>query len=106
MTDRSMGDITNSKFGDNANFQGDNISQTKIEQTRELQTALDGLKKEIEEKIHDEDDKLDADEQYEKLIKYIDENKPTKVRRCLDTLQGILGPTASIITIGAQLVSM
>lgn len=99
---RKFGDISNSNFGPNSNFQGDGVTQTNIEQTTVLQTALDDLKVEIES-ISDEDNKDDASMYFEMLVKYIKESKPTRVEKCLTSLKGIVGTTASILTIASQL---
>ncbi len=101
MNDRSIGDIVNAKFGDNANLQGDDVKQINIESNHELDNALNNLIDEINEIKRDED-KDNANMHYEMLSKAIQDNKPSRIKTCLDTLKGIIGVTSSIMTIASE----
>lgn len=102
MEHRNIGKITGNSFGANANFQGDNATLTNIEQTTDLQSYLTELKQEIQT-IPDTEILEDASMHYDMLIKYLEENKPTRVAKCLTALKGIVGSAASILAIASKL---
>lgn len=99
---RKIGDIQGNKFEGNANFQGDNLVQTNTETTEVLNNALEELKNEID-LLTDTDEKEDADMQYDLLLKYIDENKPSRIKKCLTALKDFVGTTASFLVVCSQL---
>lgn len=99
---RKIGNISDSNFSGNTNFQGDDVNQQIIQQTTVLQKALDNLKGEIAS-ISDEDRKEYASMHYDMLLKYIEENEPSRVKRCLTALKGIVGTTSSLLTIASHL---
>jgi len=98
---RKIGDISNSKFGPNSNFQGDNVKQINISENTELANALDKLAINIES-ISDVTQKDTAKIFYESLIESIKQNKPNRIERYLKTLKDILGTVASLTTIATQ----
>lgn len=100
---RKTGDIINSNFSDNANFQSDNVTQTqtKISQNTKLQIALEELDQQIKS-ISDHEIKEKASMYFDMLLKYIQENKQSKIERSLKSIKDIVGVTASILTIASQ----
>lgn len=99
---RKIGDISDCSFKGNTNIQGDHVNQINISENTILQSALEELKQEIEA-ITDEEVIEDASMQYDMLLKYIEDSKPTRVQNCLTALKEIIGTTASILTIAVQL---
>lgn len=98
---RVVGNITNSNFGSNANLQGDDVKQLNIEINNDLRKVLEELKGEINA-LENEEIKEDASMYYDMLIKYIDENKPSKIKRALSSLKDILSSSVSVLVIAAK----
>ncbi len=98
---RTVGDIKGNSFGSNTNIQGDYVSQSNIKQKTEIQSALNDLEQKIK-LISDEKSKEDVSLYFDMLLKYIEENKPTKIEKCLTKIKEIIGVTASMLTIASK----
>lgn len=93
-----IGQITGNRFGANTNIQSDNVIQSYVEQNDEIQKALEELEQEINS-ISDQEKKEDASMYFEMLLKFMEENKPSRAERCINKLDGILSSSASLIKI-------
>lgn len=103
---RKMGDISNSKFGDNINFQGDDVRQSKIEiKNSSLQKDFEELFNHINEMV-DGVDKTQAKYNAQELQKAIESGEKEKSSMLHSFLLNTLGAVSSVVTIGQFISQM
>jgi hypothetical protein len=95
---KKIGDIFGNTFGDNVNLQGDHVTQTKIVNSGEFNSAFDDLMKDIT-KIPDEMQKQQAEFFAEQLKQAYETKNTSQGQKLLGFLKGSLGTVASLTTI-------
>jgi hypothetical protein len=96
----NIGNISNNTFGDNVNFMGDHVTQTKSIQNDSFQEAYDKLLKDIYN-ISDELKKETALFIAQQIKEAMTTSDPEKAKKPLRLLRGILGDVASIASIAS-----
>lgn len=102
---RNIGNMTGNSFGDNVNFQGDDVTQTKVI-NNEINNAIDELKREINTLLSSEYEKEDANLEVEKLIKAIDKKDKNRAIEVFGKLPEIIRTSAAGFTLYHHLTSL
>ncbi len=92
---RKIGDISNNIFGNNTNFQGDDVRQSTIEKSGEFDQAFASLLKDITE-INDDTTRDQAQFFAEQLKEAYKAKDNTKAQTVIGFLKGSLGTAASL----------
>lgn len=93
-----IGNLTGNSFGNNTSIQSEEVFQTNVEQSPKVQSALIELRKEIEA-IQKEEERETAFMYYEMLQKSVEENKTSRIERCLKSIKNLVGVTTTLIKI-------
>lgn len=97
---RKIGDISNNSFGDNTNFQGDFVNQTKINvNEEEKERAFEELFTHIAS-IQNEDKREQAEYNAEALKEAVEAGDTAKTTKLFNMLRKAVGDIGSLITIG------